>query len=97
MRDFHMADDLLTLKCKSNGADGTYSGLVHRGLAHAYGVLTLADGGTYCGEFNRGEQDGLGCWQYADSNIIEWTENEFCVQFKSLGNPWPEQVAGSLA
>jgi hypothetical protein len=55
MRDFHMADDLLTLKCKSNGADGTYSGLVHRGLAHAYGVLTLADGGTYCGEFNRGE------------------------------------------
>ncbi len=64
MRDFHMADDLLTLKCKSNGADGTYSSLVHRGLAHAYGVLTLAGGGTYCVELNRGEQDscaaGLG-------------------------------------
>lgn len=73
MRDFHMADELLTFTCKSNGAEGTYSGLVHRGLAHAYGVLTLAGGNTYCGEFNRGEQDGLGCWQYTGSNIIEWT------------------------
>jgi hypothetical protein len=73
MRDFHMADELLTFTCKSNGAEGTYSGLVHRGLALAYGVLTLAGGSTYCGEFNRGEQDGLGCWQYTGSNIIKWT------------------------
>jgi hypothetical protein len=77
MRDFHMADELLAFTCKSNGADGTYSA---RSGASRIGtcirrVLTLAGGSTvtYCREFNRGEQDGLGCWQYVDSNIIEWT------------------------
>lgn len=61
-------------------------------MKQGLGILKLADGGTYKGQFNENRIEGRGIFKWSDGRMYEgeWYQNMMHGQGKLK---WPEEVA----